>query len=378
VRKVANGFIMKCSPILFLVIAALVLATPTFAQVPPSTSGDPGEAGSVVVFPKFLKGMVVVDGVGTPATEIEVGLVCPKGATCPEHQIIKIRFHWVCPGTQDFASMLICRENSFDVFGSVNGKVVFNPSALTIAGSNVVTVPQAPCDIGYLIGWVIDPANDKPVKFDGLTGDAVIRETGITVSEYGAFPIQADPALPNFPADGSAIATGTDLLTGTPTLIFDGGPGHYQQIAAAKGTADTSYDKPMGSPVFRNTSLILLALDVRSNRPNYPIFVDLDFSNERGFLLSTSREFVCWTQVRFSDVSKNLTQALEDIQKVFVVSRRAVKAPYIGISDTPGPVTLLGLVQSNEGGVAESISRAYVTIVAKDAGAPKGTVFVPF
>jgi hypothetical protein len=215
---------MKCSRILLLVIASLALATPTLAQVPPSTSGDPGEAGSVVVFPKFLKGMVAVDGVMTPATEIEVGLVCPKGATCPEHQIIKIRFHWVCPGTQDFASKLICRENSFDVFGSVNGKVVFNPSAMTIAGSNVVTVPQAPCDIGYLIGWVIDPANDKPVKFDGLTGDAVIRETGITVSEYGAFPIQADPALPNFPADGSAIATGTDLLTGTPTLIFDGGP----------------------------------------------------------------------------------------------------------------------------------------------------------
>ena len=111
-RKVANGFITKCSRILLLVIAALALATPTFAQVPLLTSADPREPGSVIVFPKFLKGTVAVDGVVTPATEIEVQLMCPKGATCPEHQIIKIRFHWVCPGTQDFASMLICRETA--------------------------------------------------------------------------------------------------------------------------------------------------------------------------------------------------------------------------------------------------------------------------
>ena len=186
-------WMMKCA---LLLIPAFALATPTFAQETESrkTLNDPSEPGSAIVFPYFVKGIVPLDGVATyPKTEIEVGIVCPEGepdaAICAEGQRIKIRFHWVCPGTQDFASMLICRENSFDVFGSVNGKVVFNPSALTIAGSNVVTVPQAPCDIGYPIGWVINPVNGKPQQAAGLWPVQRGEVPFVTVTDAEARPV---------------------------------------------------------------------------------------------------------------------------------------------------------------------------------------------
>ena len=48
---------------------------------------------------------------------------------------------------------------------------------------------------------------------------------------------------------------------------------------------------------FSMTALTLLTLDVRSNRPNYPTLVDLDFYSENEVLLSTAHEFVCWSQI---------------------------------------------------------------------------------
>ena len=44
--------------------------------------------GSDILFPKWIAGTVVVDGVTLPQTEIELGAVCPVGVLCPEHEAI--------------------------------------------------------------------------------------------------------------------------------------------------------------------------------------------------------------------------------------------------------------------------------------------------
>ena len=110
-----------------LLTAALGIAAPSFAQAPEPTSSASEEPGSVIVFPKFIKGTVAVDGVTRPQTEIEVHARCPNGATCSEDEPVKIRFHWVCPGSEDIAPKYVCTETDFDVTLSVNGKVLFNP-----------------------------------------------------------------------------------------------------------------------------------------------------------------------------------------------------------------------------------------------------------
>jgi hypothetical protein len=365
-------WIIKYARFLLLLAPAIGLATPVFAQARSPLLSDSQEAGSVIVFPKFIRGTVTVDGVATPRTEIEVGVVCPQGVTCPEHQPIKIRFHWVCGTTEaDTAGSFVCKETDFDVTTSVFGKVVFNADGTPIAGSAPVTPgtpPAAECDRGYLIGWVINPANDQPIKFDGLVGDAVLRESGTAVSAYGAIPIQADPAL----ASGAAITTTADALTGTQSLVFDGGPGHYQAVTGAI-QADVKFDNGSVAP-FNATYLTLLTLDVRSNLPNFPTFVDLNFYNETERLTSTATEFICWEEVQLSDLDASLNQAAQGVRKGLVVSGQAIKTPFDGVFDRAGPVTLLGLVDTIEGPNGD---RSYISPVYNNS-VPIGTTFVPF
>src|SRR5262245_21052990 len=134
-----------------LLVLALTLAIPALAQVRDPRLADSQEPGSVIVFPKFIRGTVPLDG-GDPAprTEIEVGVVCPKGQTCAEGTRVKIGFHWVCGADQTFEHKYICDEVDFDQFVTVNGKLVFNPEG----GTNSATftrIPPPPCDRGYLI-----------------------------------------------------------------------------------------------------------------------------------------------------------------------------------------------------------------------------------
>ena len=151
----------------------------------------------------------------------------------------------------------MCQEEDFDINLSVNGKVAF-PADGTLIDTNTPAVPAPPCPRGFVIGWVIDPAGDTPVKFDGLIGNAVIRGPALSaspdagfstgVSAYSPITIQADPALATFPAAGSAIATPIDPFTGEGTLVFDGGAGHYLQITGRQ-FADVKYDKTVaGAP----------------------------------------------------------------------------------------------------------------------------------
>src|SRR5437773_7998905 len=89
-------------------VPGLALATPALALAPPDQA-DLSQPGSVIVFPKFINLPAVhVDisasnptGILVPRTEIEVGVVCPVGFTCTEHQSVKVRFHWVCPAVEN-------------------------------------------------------------------------------------------------------------------------------------------------------------------------------------------------------------------------------------------------------------------------------------
>ena len=332
-----------------LLVPALALAAPAFAQVRDTKLSDATEPGSVIVFPKFINGSayIVPESVPAPATELEIGVVCPKGVTCAEHQPVKIRFHWVC-GTSEanLAGSFICQETDFDVTATVFEKIVLVPDGTPqngyATGLPTKTVPAAPCPGGYLIGWVITPTSDTPIKFDGLIGDAVVRTSGTAQAGYNAIPIQADPNLVN----GAAITTNAN-----GALMFDGGAGHYQAVTG-QVLGDVRYTGTV-SGIFAQEYLTLLTLDVKSNRPNNPVFVDLDFfggnpsaiGNENQ--LSTSTEFICWEEIPITSINPDLTTTVMGRKGVFV-SAPATKVGIFGISDETGPTTLLGLAETQE------------------------------
>jgi hypothetical protein len=81
-------FKIKGARLAGVLLPALALAAPAFAQVRPATLSDATEPGSVIVFPKFINGSPVPlpEGGVAPITELEIGVVCPKGVTCAEHQ----------------------------------------------------------------------------------------------------------------------------------------------------------------------------------------------------------------------------------------------------------------------------------------------------
>ena len=94
-------FKLRGAQLAAVLVPALALAAPAFAQVVRPVLNDATEPGSVIVFPKFINGSVgLPEGGLAPATELEIGVVCPKGVTCAEHQPVKIRFHWVCGTTE--------------------------------------------------------------------------------------------------------------------------------------------------------------------------------------------------------------------------------------------------------------------------------------
>jgi hypothetical protein len=358
---------VKAARLAVLLVPALSLAAPAFAQVRPTTLSDSQEPGSVIVLPKFIQGSVVLPEGGTaPISELEIGVVCPKGVICSEHQAVKIRFHWVCGTNEaDLAGSFVCKETDFDINATVFEKIVLTPNGeaagLYAPGlpTKFAPAPECPNGGGYLIGWVISPTNDQPIKFDGLIGDAHLRPgspaaaapnpfagSPTAQADYDAIPIQADPAL----ASGATVTTNPN-----GALMFDGAAGHYQAVTG-QVAGDVRYVNLTAGPTFSLGILTLLTLDVKSNRPNNPVFVDLDFfggnpsaiGNENQ--LSTSTEFICWEEVRLDAISTDLTTAEMGRKGVFV-SAPAMKMGVFGIKDDTGPVTLLGLSEVLEGGV---------------------------
>jgi hypothetical protein len=359
---------MKGAAFLLLLGVALGPAVPSLARAPEAISSTSEQPGSVIVFPKFTKGTVVFDRVTKPRTEIEVRARCPSGATCTENEPVKIRFHWVCPGNSDMPSSYVCQEADFDISLSVNGKASFNPDNANLAENNVGS--PAPCESGYLIGWVISPGTGRPIKYDGLTGLAILRDDKGVIQSYEAFTIEADRNLTN----RAEIATDIDPGTGTRALVFDGGAGHYQVVA---GTVPQKleYHRLTGPIATGEASLILLTLDVRLNRPNYPTFVDLDFRGPDGGPASTAWNFRCWTEIKHPAIDANFTLAGAQNGNAVILGGHAEKVPVGPVSDIPGPVTLLGLVPVDDGR-ERRMAPAYV-IQKPDTGKPT-TVFVPF
>src|SRR5215467_1627342 len=155
-------FKIKGARLAALLVPALALAATTLS--------DSQEPGSVIVFPKFIQGTVPLPEGGTaPITELEIGVVCPKGVICSEHQAVKIRFHWVCGTSEaDLAGSFVCKETDFDITATVFEKIVLTPNGETPGAYPTVPAnslpnkfsPAAPCNEGYLIGWVISPTND--------------------------------------------------------------------------------------------------------------------------------------------------------------------------------------------------------------------------
>jgi hypothetical protein len=361
--------VIRCAGFFLLLTMALGAATPSFAQTPEATPAASGQTGSVIVFPKFVKGTLEVDGVPKARTEIEIQARCPSNTTCPVDEPIKIRFHWVCPGIDDISTKDICKESGFDISLSPNGKVVLNPENSTPARENPAS--SAPCPSGYLIGWVIDATTNQPIKYDGLTGSTILRDARGTTESSDAIAIPADPTL----AVRANITTEIDSRTGTPSLVFDGGAGHYQALSAGL-PASFEFHKLTGPLSTSEASLILLTLDVRLNRPNYPTFIDLDFRSDQGVEASTSWNFTCWTEIQNPTIDAYFTLVGALTHDGVIISGRAIKVPFGGISDVPGPVTLLGLAPSDEGRKRHSMHRAY--IAKKFDEGKRTTVLVPF
>ena len=68
----------------FVVLALIMLAVGMPAEAQQAATDDVEERGSVIVFPKFTKGVLERDNVSRPRTEIELRVRCPRGGDCPE------------------------------------------------------------------------------------------------------------------------------------------------------------------------------------------------------------------------------------------------------------------------------------------------------
>jgi hypothetical protein len=201
---------------------------------------------------------------------------------------------------------------------------------------------------------MVDTSN-RPIKFDGLIGDAVLRHSGVSAGAYNGIPIQADPLL----ANGALIT----LVNGG--LVFDGGPGHYQAITGT-AIAGVRFDKLTSPKV--STFLTLLTLDILSNRVNTSTFVDFLFWNANEVPTSTSTDFICWTELQLSEIDSNLNDA----------SQGTAKGLFIGVASdqTFIPRSLLAIVETVEGSTGNLSEREYSYSVFNDS-IPVATTFRP-
>jgi hypothetical protein len=338
--------------LLFFVVLTFAIATPVVTWAGnANVLNDSQEPGSVVVFPLFEKGTVACPAdlpygctpvTGTlPVSSFEVSVVCPNGATCIDQQDVDIHFEWVC-GSR-FAGTY-CAERNFTLNTTVNGTIRFSanggtclpaPGFTNPEGCGTIPVPQ--CPEGYLIGWVVNESG-QPIKFDGLIGDAVLREVSGAVTAYNAIPIQAAPGL----ATGALVPLGPN-----GALRFDS-TGYVEVTGTIIGSVQLDFVNAAGSDQDQ-TSLVLLTLDTLSNRYNFPVDVDLNFYNEGEQPFSNPFEFTCFAETGSLFTAFGLESSISPgTGKVLVQSIRAEKTPVLGISDTAGPVTLLGLVITRE------------------------------
>jgi hypothetical protein len=365
----------------------------------PPGLADTAEPGSVLVFPKFAQGTIVLNnGSIEPNTQLEIAAVCPvpaisaAGASPTECTRVNYELvvHWVCPGVTVGQNASVCPETDFVVFVSTYGKIVFNPNGLTtpaitangrISGypalNGTTPVPQAECPRGYAIAYVVD-SQLRPIARNVLIGDSVQRNnfvgpTNSDLQSYSALAIQAVNG-----SDGSLIATVADPEgpsgSTNAALPFDGLPNHYQMVTGQIwGDVRFNQDTANATPPtpYADTALILLTLDVRSNLPNDTTEVLLEFDNARETPISTVTSFDCWEQVQLTAIDVNLTTAVMGTPNGVVVSGQAFDVA------TGDFRTLLGLIQTSEGPTPGTIgaNRSY-TVRPSNNSIPIRTYFV--
>ncbi len=312
---------------LFAVSATLWMAAPAAAW---GNLNDSEEPGSVLVFPRFHTGTIATFDQGIlPRTRFEVSVTCPVNFDCSGIQTVYLKAHWVCGGN----ASSVCQEVDFTLNTTINGTITFNPENIGPRTTDVPTPPDCPTPSadpeegpsGYVIMWVTD-ASGNPLKFDGLLGDEVIVGSSLSAVAYDAIPIQANPDLQT----GSAIGA-----VGGP-LLFDGSM--YQEVTG-KIYGSIPYES-----TGRETSLILLTLDVQSNLPNFPTFVGLNFYNENEVLISSATNFTCWGKVELSELPGG-SNLRSDISNPFGNKGLVTST---GALQNGSPATLLGVVEREE------------------------------
>jgi hypothetical protein len=375
-----------------------------YTYEPAPALADPSEPGSIIVYQKFQRGFVTVDaGLASqsvqPRSLIELGATCPKDdTTCGvDIKVVRVNFHWVCPPQPDnsgaqFAATGggVCVENDFFVNLTVNGKVWFSPEGGFTSGDLPgQIVPQAPCNRGYLIGFVsnigrlegdntaVFANSDAPIRFDGLIGDAVMRNTPQDLQAFRAITIQADPNTAEETALTGNGTAGPDS-TGVGTLVIDGNLGNYDAVTGQL-SGDVRYDSDVNPP-FADTALIFLTLDVKSNQKNLPTFVNLVFYNAQQAGFSEALSFTCWGQINITTIDASLTQEGVGTERGLFITSQAYSATIANggqSGNADGTVTMLGAVQITEGPISgpANATRSY-TVPVFDNSVPIATRYL--
>jgi len=191
--------------------------------------------------------------------------------------------------------------------------------------------------------------NDAPIRFDGLIGDAIMRNTPQDLQAFRAVTIQADPnTAEEAPLTGDG--SGGPNSTGVGRLVLNGGAGNYDAVTGQL-TGDVRYDSDLNPP-FADTALILLTLDIAANQVNQPTFVNLNFFNARQQSFSEALSFICWGQINISTIDASLTQeGIGSARGLFQTTQAFNSAQTLATcpDGSVGCVTLLGAVQVTEG-----------------------------
>src|SRR5207247_2773686 len=104
---------MQWLGVLFIMVLTLGVVTPVGAWGP----NDSEAPGSVIVFPKFVRGVVETpDQACLPTTQFEISVTCPKGSSClTSGQEVLLRALWVCPGGSDPSHRSHGAESTFNL-----------------------------------------------------------------------------------------------------------------------------------------------------------------------------------------------------------------------------------------------------------------------
>ena len=361
---------MRWSWIGMAVVAAMALGTAVPAKAQELNSSD--MAGSVLVFPKFIRGTVVVGrnsmtnkAIVEPKSSFNISVTCPSGSRCSEGSTVRLIAKWVCPASQVFSEKFICAAADFNLVTTVKGTITFNPE--NVGTRSDVQVPRPPCERGYLIVWVVSDIG-AAIKFDALAGNAVLRNDRNSASSYTGFPIQAVSSL----ATGAPTDVNTD-----GRLQFDGRTEYKALTGQLAGPIRFIRKETLGTNVGPiETVLTFMTLDTTLSRSNSPTFVDLHFYNEAEVLISTFHEFVCWSEVKLTTINRNLNEFFGGGGHHGLFETTGAEQGSFNVNGNSGPVTLLGIAETLERNAAGAVVREWAyTLVNSGVAVP--TVFDP-